>query len=139
MIPLPQVTDVRAKRSRIARPTSCRPSGANVDARGESLSLSPHRRVAIFRGITLSVADERKTRVCVARPRSKRGKSEARCKQRRTRDRFSVSHARSSRCARSRALGPRPDCYYSPAGALTSYVFLVTKFAAIGVGSRAGT
>ena len=35
-----------------------------------SVSLSPSRWVAIFRGITLSVADERKTRVCVARPRA---------------------------------------------------------------------
>lgn len=44
-----------------------------------------------------------------------------------------------ARESRTRARWSMPDCYYSPAGVLTSYVFLVTKFAAIGVGSRAGT
>ncbi|XP_050456195.1 uncharacterized protein LOC126853964 isoform X3 [Cataglyphis hispanica] len=42
-----------------------------------------------------------------------------------------------TRESRTRARWSMPDCYYSPAGVLTSYVFLVTKFAAIGVGSRA--
>lgn len=92
------------------------------------------RRVAIFRGITLSAADERKTRVRVARPRAN-----ARAKRNGGRATVSPSRARDPRGARGARAGPRPDCYYSPAGALTSYVFLVTKFAAIGVGSRAGT